>query len=69
MLQYRPRGPGGTSASDVVTRPPKPALMLSHGGPRVNVDYREWAEPTCGGLSLSGKVDANPNPNPSHTQP
>ena len=24
----------------------------------MNVDYREWAEPTCGGLSLSGKVDA-----------
>ena len=37
VLQYRPRGPGGTSASDVVTKPPKPALTLAHGGPKVNV--------------------------------
>ena len=35
VLQYRPRGPGGTSASDVVTKPPKPALTLAHGGPKV----------------------------------
>ena len=35
-------------------RPPKPVLSLTVGGPKVNGAYREWAEPTCGGLAIGG---------------